>query len=326
MNKLKTTFAGLQLKNPISAGSSNRTNSAQHNLKLEEAGVGAIVLKSLFEENIARQTDKYTDDSMHTEGMDYLQGYLRANELNEYVNLIKESKSLCAVPIIASINCFSSGEWSEFATIIEEAGADAIELNIMSLQTSVEYNDGVHEQTHVDIVRSVREHVKLPIIGKLGANITNPVKLVNRLMANGANGVVLFNRMYQTDINIDTMEYSAGHVLSSEADLSLPLRWVAITSSKVRQIDYALSGGVHSSADVVKSLLAGASAVEVCSALYEQGNEWVAKALGEVEQWQSKNGFASTAEYCGKMSAKDDGNAEKLLRTQFLKYFGGYEK
>lgn len=321
MENLKTEFAGLKLRNPIIIGSCGRTAKAQNNKILEDAGAGAIVLKSMFEENILMQVQGMSDDSFHTEAADYMHGYLRSNMLQEYLELIRASKRMCTIPIIASINCYSSGEWADFASQIEQAGADALELNVMSIRTSKDYRDGEFEQEHIDIFSSVRKSVRIPIIVKLGSNLSNPVSLAERLHAYGAAGVVLFNRFYQTDIDIEKMEYASGSVFSNESDLCTPLRWAGIVSASVRNLDVAVSGGVHDGAAVIKSILAGASAVEVCSAIYLNGEKWIGDALEQVSQWQERHGFGSVSEYCGRMNAGTAENASRLERTQFLKYF-----
>lgn len=325
MKTLSTTFAGLALKNPIIAASSSNTNNPSHNLALEEAGVGAIVLKSLFEEDIIRQCESLQDEADHTEAADYLEQYLRSDALSKYVSLIEESKKLCSVPIIASINCFSAGDWVEFATLVERAGADALELNIMSIVSDANYTDGTLEESYVDIVKAVVAKTSIPVIVKLGSNLSNPCAMTSRLMAHGAKAVVMFNRMFQPDIDIQKMEYCPGHILSSEQDLALPLRWVAITSAAVKQIDVALSGGVQDGKDVIKAILAGASAVEVCSALYRSGNSWIAQALEDIAQWQESKGYDSIDEIRGMMAAKSDEQKNKLSRTQFVKHFGSFK-
>ena len=213
MTDLKTTFAGLQLKNPIIISSSGLTNSAGKNKKLAEAGAGAIVLKSLFEEQIFIEADQLKDPT-YSEGNDYLAEYIREHKLSEYLELIKESKKVCDIPIIASINCYTDSEWINFAKQIEEAGADALEINILALQSDVQYKYGSFEQRHIDILSHIKRVVKLPVIMKLGDNLTNPVTLIDQLYANGAAAVVLFNRFYQPDINIENMEHMSGEIFS----------------------------------------------------------------------------------------------------------------
>ena len=269
MATLETTFAGLKLKNPIIISSSGLTDSAAKNQKLYEAGAGAIVLKSLFEEQIMMEADWLGDPNMYPEGSDYLVGYIREHKLGEYLNLIKETKKVCDIPVIASINCYQDADWIEFARKIEEAGADALEVNILALQTDIQYAYGSFEQRHIDILSHIRKTVNIPVIMKLGDNLTNPIALIDQLYANGAAAVVMFNRFYQPDIDIEKMAQSAGSVFSTDADLSKSLRWIGIASAAVSKLDYAASGGIHAPEGVVKAILAGASAVEICSALYQ---------------------------------------------------------
>ena len=203
MATLETTFAGLKLKNPIIISSSGLTDSAAKNQKLYEAGAGAIVLKSLFEEQIMMEADWLGDPNMYPEGSDYLVGYIREHKLGEYLNLIKETKKVCDIPVIASINCYQDADWIEFARKIEEAGADALEVNILALQTDIQYAYGSFEQRHIDILSHIRKTVNIPVIMKLGDNLTNPIALIDQLYANGAAAVVMFNRFYQPDIDIE---------------------------------------------------------------------------------------------------------------------------
>jgi dihydroorotate dehydrogenase (fumarate) len=174
-------------------------------------------------------------------------------------------------------------------------------------------------------LKAVHDKIKIPIIVKLGANLTNPVNVVKRLKAYGAAGVVMFNRPYQIDIDIEQMEYSSAKVVSQPSDLVNPLRWVGITSAAVKGISYALSGGVHSGAAVVKSLLAGASAVEVCSAIYREGNGWINAALAFTEEWCRRHDYQAIDEFRAMMSAKYADNADSLERMQFMRYFGGWK-
>ena len=171
MTDLKTTFAGLSLRNPIIISSSGLTNSAGKNKRLAEAGAGAIVLKSLFEEQIMLEADQLKDPAFYPEASDYLEEYIREHKLAEYLTLIKESKKECSIPIIASINCYSDSEWVDFAKQIQEAGADALEINILALQSDVQYTYGSFEQRHIDILRHIKQTVTIPVIMKLGDNL-----------------------------------------------------------------------------------------------------------------------------------------------------------
>ena len=325
MATLKTTFAGLELRNPIIVSSSGLTDSAEKNQKFYEAGVGAIVLKSLFEEQIMLEADWLGDPNMYPEGSDYLVEYVRQHKLSEYLELIKDTKKVCPIPVIASINCYQDAEWVGFAQQMEAAGADAIEINILALQTDMQYNYGSFEQRHIDILRHIKKTIKIPVIMKLGDNLTNPVALIDQLYANGAAAVVLFNRFYQPDINIEKMEHISGEIFSNASDLAIPLRWIGIASAVVDKIDYAASGGVANAESVVKAILAGASAVEVCSAVYLNTNAFIGEANRFLSAWMERKGFENIAQFKGKLNIKDIKGVNTFERTQFLKYFGKKE-
>ncbi len=327
--KLNTTFAGIALSNPIIVASCSLTGSAKSNQLFAEAGVGAIVLKSLFEEDITRESAALEESAaQHTEAADYMQSYLASHALSSYMELIKESKSLCgATPIIASINCHTEGEWTNYAEAIEASGADALELNVMSLDSSPMTEDGELERKYISIAQAVTAVTSIPVIIKLGSMLSNPVSLTSRLMACGVKGVVMFNRLYQTDIDIDTMSYTRGEVLTTASNFAAPLRFVAITSAAVPNASLALSGGVQSGECIIKALLAGASAVEVCSTLYREGTnvkEWVAAAKSRITEWQEAQGYSSIEEYSGTMNNSCDEHKDEVMRSQFLKYFGQY--
>lgn len=325
MADLKTTFAGLTLKNPVIISSSGLTNSAAKNAKLEAAGAGAIILKSLFEEQIMMEADRLRNPSYYAEGSDYLAEYIRSHQLAEYLELIKESKKACTIPVIASINCYSDSEWVDFAKQIEEAGADALEINILALQSEVQYAYGSFEQRHIDILQHVKKTIQIPVIMKLGDNLTNPVTLIDQLYANGAAAVVLFNRFYQPDIDIEKMEQTSGQVFSCPADFGRSLRWIGIASAQVNKLDYALSGGTHKPEDVVKAILAGASAVEICSAIYQNTNSFINEANRFLGTWMERKGFERISQFKGKLNAQDVEGINTFERTQFLKYFSNKE-
>lgn len=324
MSDLRTNFAGLELKNPIIVSSSGLTNSAEKNKKLEEAGAGAVVLKSIFEEQIMLQAQQMQNPEF-SEGSDYLGAYIRSHSLNEYISLIRETKKICSIPVIASINCFSDTEWVEFARTMELAGADALELNILAIQTEPIYKYGSFEQQHINTLSDIKKQVNIPIIVKLGSNLTNPVALINQLYANGAEAVVLFNRFYQPDINIDKMEYTSGEVFSHPGDIATSLRWIGISSAAVDQIDYAASGGISTGADLIKVILAGASAAEICSTIFLNGKERIRYILENALCWMQEKGYDQINQFKGLMNARQFKGINTYERTQFLKYFGEKE-
>ena len=324
MKRLETNFAGLHLRNPFIVSSCNLTNTPEKNKRWEDAGAGAVVLKSLFEEEIEAEAD-WMQEGAHAEEWDYLKTYQRAHRLKEYLKLVRETKAVCTIPVIASINCFRLTEWTEFAKQIEQAGADALELNIMSVCSEVDEEYGAFERRHVEIVKKIKETISIPVIVKLGKNLTNPLLLVHQLYANGASGVVMFNRMVSPDIFLKDMTYVKGEILGSPSDLYESLRWVGLASHKVPNLSYAISGGVADGASIVKSLLVGASVVEVCSALYREGTGVVKNMLSYVEEWMEANGYERISDFKGMMNAGKTGGGTAFERSQFFKTFGKYE-
>ncbi len=327
-NKITTSFAGLKLANPIIAASCSLTGTATANAALAAAGIGAIVLKSLFEEDIIRESAALSLDAAHCEAAAYMEAYMGCEALGQYISLIKESKAACGnTPIIASINCANAGQWVDYARAIEAAGADALEINIMTLGTDAMASDGELENRHIAIAKQVSAAAELPIIMKLGAQMSNHTSLISRLEACGISGFVLFNRAYPLDIDIEKMEYTHGAILSGSGDISTPLRHIAIASAASPKASLALSGGVQGGKDIVKAILAGAAVVEVSSALYRAENrtEWVAEAIECLSAWQAAHGYESIEQMRGVMNQKNDAHSDSVTRTQFLKHFGTFK-
>lgn len=320
MKKLETSFAGLTLKNPFIVSSCSLTNTAQRNKKWEDAGASAVVLKSLFEEEIEAELAKAQQDG-HSEELDYLQSYYRAHRLENYLQLIKDTKQVCSIPVIASINCYRSSDWTSFARHIEEAGADALELNIMSICSSLNDSYGAYEQEHINILKQVKSALNIPVIVKLGRNFTNCVPLIDQLYANGAAAVVLFNRMVAFDINIEKLSYAQGNALGQSNDLSEVLRWTGLVSARVPRLDIAASGGVTDGASLVKALLAGASAVEVCSALYWNGAGCIQDMLHFLQEWMERHDYQSVSQFRGLLNARKENALDMFERTQFFKNY-----
>ena len=308
MATLKTTFAGLELRNPIIVSSSGLTDSAEKNQKF-------------YEEQIMLEADWLGDPNMYPEGSDYLVEYVRQHKLSEYLELIKDTKKVCPIPVIASINCYQDAEWVGFAQQMEAAGADAIEINILALQTDMQYNYGSFEQRHIDILSHIKKTVRIPIIMKLGDNLTNPIALIDQLYANGAAAVVLFNRFYQPDIDIEKMKQISGNVFSTGADLVKALRWIGIASAAVNKLDYAASGGIHSPEGIVKAILAGASAVEICSAFYQNSYALVGEYIHFLNLWMDRKGMENIPQFKGMLNVNDLNGVNTFERTQFMKYF-----
>jgi len=288
MIDIRTQYAGLSLRNPIIVGSSGLTNHIERIKEYEKAGAGAIVLKSLFEEQIEIQSHRMQLQSDYPEAADYIHEYVKANQVHTYLDLIYEAKKTCSIPIIASINCSKISVWTEFAMQIEKAGADAIELNVFFLDTDLTHDYDATRDLYVKILRRVKEVVSIPIIMKIGKAFNNVPALVHILKVNGADRIVLFNRFYQPDIDINKMQFVSGNVFSNHAELSDTLRWTAIVSGKIPDINISSSTGVHDWEDVIKCLLAGASTVQICSTVYNHGTEIIPQMIIGLEEWMTQ--------------------------------------
>lgn len=324
MAKLTTDYLGLELKNPIIVGSSSLTNSVEKIKEIEEAGAGAVVLKSLFEEQILHEANLQIHSSVgsdHPEAIEYIQNYNRDNSVEEYLQLIKDAKKEIEIPIIASINCFSSDEWIAFAKKIEEAGADALELNIYILNLDKNSEAAKYEELYFKLIKEVTATIKIPVSVKLSPYFSNLLQIVDKLYAFGAKGVVLFNRFYEPDVDIDKLSLTTSNILSSPSDIRKSLRWVAIISGKVEKINIASSTGVHDGDAVIKQLLVGAQAVQICSTVYKNGTKVVGEMLTKLEEWMKQKEFESIDEFRGMMSYKNMNNPALYERVQFMKHF-----
>jgi dihydroorotate dehydrogenase (fumarate) len=328
MADLRTSYMGLELKNPIIVGSSGLTNSLEKVKEIEKLGAGAVVLKSLFEEQINFQVNKSVaqSDSLYAypEAQDYISNYTRDNSVTEYLQLIRDCKNTVEIPVIASINCVSSSEWISFARKMQEAGADALELNIFILPSDPKRSAEQNEQVYFDIAMAIVKEVTIPVALKISYYFSGFSKTALKLSWTGIKGMVLFNRFFSPDIDIDNFEVTATNVFSVPEEISLSLRWVAVLSDRLH-CDIAASTGVHDGAGVVKQLLAGAKAVQIASTLYKNGTGIIPEMIKFIEEWMEKHNFKSTSDFIGKMSYKESENPAPYERVQFMKHFAGIE-
>ncbi|WP_282016247.1 dihydroorotate dehydrogenase-like protein [Marinifilum flexuosum] len=330
MINLETTYMGLPLKNPVIVSSSGLTNSVRKIKIIEEKGAGAVVLKSLFEEQITNEArhliSKDPTNVGYPEAEDYIQNYIKGNSVSNYLTLIKEAKEAVSIPIIASINCVSSSDWTHFAKEIEKAGADAIELNAFIVPNDRNMSSTKYEELYYDIFNAVKKEVNIPISMKLGMYFTNLFSVANRLNADGADSVVLFNRFYEPDIDIEDLKITSAEVLSNASDIRRSLRWVGMLSDKIKGLDISASTGIHSGEAAIKQLLAGAKTVQICSTVYEHGFDQVTKILEEISAWMTRKEFKSIEEFRGKLSYGNIPDSALYERAQFMKYFSNNEK
>lgn len=328
MANLTTTYLGLRLKNPIIAASSGLTDSVEKIIDLEKKGIGAVVLKSLFEEEIVMEME----EKMHQmtsrpfyfpETYDYMDEEEKEDSVRKYLSLIKETKANVKIPIIASINCVSSQKWTYLAKEIEEAGADAIELNLFMLPSDFERSSEENERVYKEIVDEVKKSTHLPLSVKISFYASNLGNKIMKLADTGVKGIVLFNRFYNFDFDIDTFHITSHNILSNPDDYSLSLRWIAIMAERV-DIDLAASTGIHNGRTMIKQLLAGAKAVEIASTLYKNGNDHIGKMLSDLEEWMNRNNFKTLDDFVGKMSQSKNANPAAFERVQFMKHFSHF--
>lgn len=325
MINLATNYLGITLKNPLIVGSSGLTAHIEKIVKAEDAGAGAVVLKSLFEEQIALEAADMLGEADYPEADDYILAYARNNNVSNYLNLIREACAKLSIPVIASINCISGADWIDFARKIEEAGAHALELNIHSVPVErIETGEQV-EGRLVQIVKSVCAAIKIPVAVKISYNFSNVLSFADRLKAAGARGIVMFNRFYEPDIDIDNLSFRAAEVFSSPSELRHVLRWVGIVSSRVHQIDISASTGIHDSAALVKVLLAGAATGQMCTVLYKSGFSAISQALEGLEKWMKAHGYSNLDDFRGIMSYRNIPNPAIYERAQFMKYYSSME-
>lgn len=324
MLKLETNYLGLTLKSPLIVSSSGLTNSVEKIVKYEALGAGAVVLKSLFEEQINFESGIYVEEGLSPEAHDYITAYSQSNAIEEYLRIIENAKKAVSIPVIASINCRSVSKWISFAKEIQDAGADALELNVFFVASDKEQTSEKLENLYNDMIVKVKQVTSLPLAVKLGYHFTNLPRIVNNLYVRGAKGVVLFNRFYEPDIDIENLKITSSGVFSSPADIRQSLRWVGIISDKVEKIDVAASTGIHSGEAVIKQILAGAKAVQICSVLYKKGDDQLRVILDELENWMNRKGYKSLDAFRGKLNYSSIPDPSLYERSQFMKYFSNY--
>ncbi len=328
MANIETKYMGLALSSPVIVGSSGLTNSLDNIKEFAARGAGAVVLKSLFEEQIrleiAHTSAHDITANYYPEAQDYITNYSRNHRVEEYLKLIRDAKKAVNIPIIASINCTSAEEWTSFARKIEEAGADALELNIFVMPSDPTHGGEQNEKMYFTILEEVKKLITIPIALKISYYFSGLAKTALKLSWAGAKGIVLFNRFYSPDINIDTMKVVATNVFSTPDEISTSLRWVAVLSDRL-YCDICASTGVHDSSGLIKQLLAGAKAVQIASTLYKNGFDRINEMNGGLSKWMDKHGFAKTEDFIGKMSFKKVENPGAYERVQFMKHFAGIE-
>lgn len=324
MADLHTTYMGLPLTSPLIVSSSSLTQTAEKVQQCEAAGAGAVVLKSLFEEQIEADIDAGSGGTEHTEAMDYLRQMQTDAGMTAYTRLVAQAKGAVSIPVIASINAVSRDWWEDHVTALQDAGADALELNIALMPAEYTRREEQIQQFYVDVVTAVCKQVSIPVAVKIGPQFTSLPAMVDALAWAGASAVVLFNRFYQFDINIEKMLLTSASPFSTSADLAAPLRWISLIAGKGKA-ELAASSGVHTGADAIKTILAGAQAVQVCSALYRNGVNHLESIRKDMESWMDRHSFTDIAQFRGKLSHKKSETPAEFERIQYIKALVGVE-
>lgn len=322
MARLSTRYMGLKLPSPIIASSSSLTANVSSIKRAVDAGAGAVVLKSLFEEQIEHDSGaEEVDVAVHPEAEAYVRQMGKHLGPERYLELIAETRREVSVPVIASVNCVTNKWWGNYAEQIQAAGADGIELNTAIMPQSGETPEAI-ENRYTRIIEKVRRSVAIPLAVKIGPYFTSLPRFTVALREAGAAAIVIFNRFYQFDIDIRKQELAAGYQYSSPNELHTTLRWTSILSGSTG-CDIASSTGVHDGEAVIKLLLAGADAVQVCSVLYKNGMQSISEMLSTLTSWMGQNNFASIDEFRGKLSQSRSAQPEAYERLQYIKALTG---
>lgn len=312
---------GLELKNPLIVGSCGLTNSIESIRDLADNGAGAIVLKSLFEEQILLAIRKASIETygQHAETNDYIHYFERKQIVENYLRLIENVKKTVEIPIIASINCQTNKEWPVFAKQIEDAGADGLELNIFILPCKIGEKYAITEERYFSILREVKKYIKIPVAIKLGYHFTNLANTLYELSKGKVDALVLFNRFYNTDIDLEKEQVISGNAYSSPQDYLIPLRWIAMLSNEL-ECDLCASTGIHDGTSAIKQILAGAKTVQMVSVLYEHKPEYLTTTLQTISNWMKKKNYSSLADFRGKLCQANIETPEFYERVQFMQY------
>jgi len=322
---LSVSYLGLKIKNPVVVGSSGITSNIENLKKIQESGAGAVVLKSIFEEEIYHEyrsilEKEQQENTPDYEYLDYYDYKIKDDNVKKYLSLIEAAKKELDIPVIASYNCVSDWEWTFFAKKLEEAGADAIEVNMFMLASDFSKTCENVEDTYLKQIEKIRSSVKIPVSVKLSYYYADLASFVKRVSETGVDGIVLFNRFFHPDFDIDKFEVVPSNILSQPSDLAISLRWISILSGRV-DCSLIASTGVHDGASVIKEILAGADAVQTVSTLYKNGIGYVSQMLDDLKTWMEKHNFEKIDDFKGKMSQVNSPNPAEYERVQFMRYF-----
>ncbi len=326
---LETNYMGIPLANPLIPSASPMTGDLDSIRRLEDAGAAAIVLPSLFEEQLRHDAEELVHHLDHaTDSYGEALTYFPANDEfaigpEEYLKHVDEAKRATRIPVIASLNGSTTGGWTDYAREMEKAGADAIELNIYRIAADIDVSGPDVEQSYIDILSAVRSAVNIPVAVKLGPYFSSMANMAKRLDDAGADALVLFNRFYQPDIDLEVIEVVPNVVLSNSHEMRLPLRWIAILHGRI-QASLAATTGVHTANDAIKMTMAGADAIQIASALLRRGSRAITEILDGMRQWMEENEYESLEQMKGSLSQKSCPDPSAFERANYMRALQRY--
>ena len=327
MVDLSVKYMGFKLRSPLILGSCALTKDIDKLKQAEEAGFGAVVLKSIFEEEIRNEVNAVVEDDtalMYRQAYDYMVQYQEMASSSKYLDLIKDATEKLSIPVIASVNCASPSGWTKYAKMIQDAGAKALEINYFILPANFENSADYYYDSYMELVENLKNTITIPFALKVSTYFTDMAYFLQKLSYTGISSLVIFNRFHAPDINIDKLEFSSTNSLGNEFELSNTLRWTGLLSGLLR-CDLSATTGVHDSKGLIKLLLAGANSVQAASVFYQKGIGYGSTMLIEMKDWMEKHGYNSVDDFRGLMSYKKVANPDSYFRIQFMKHMAGIE-
>ncbi|MBR4535252.1 MAG: dihydroorotate dehydrogenase-like protein [Bacteroidales bacterium] len=327
MVDLSVKYMGFKLRSPLILGSCALTKDIDKLKQAEEAGFGAVVLKSIFEEEIRNEVNAVVEDDtalMYRQAYDYMVQYQEMASSSKYLDLIKDATEKLSIPVIASVNCASPSGWTKYAKMIQDAGAKALEINYFILPANFENSADYYYDSYMELVENLKNTITIPFALKVSTYFTDMAYFLQKLSYTGISSLVIFNRFHAPDINIDKLEFSSTNSLGNEFELSNTLRWTGLLSGHLR-CDLSATTGVHDSKGLIKLLLAGANSVQAASVFYQKGIGYGSTMLIEMKDWMEKHGYNSVDDFRGLMSYKKVANPDSYFRIQFMKHMAGIE-
>lgn len=328
MINIETNFMGLKLKNPIIVASSKLTSTVENIIECESSGASAVIVKSLFEEQIQSDQNGMVgdyDSSAYSDAWDFFQNSSEDYYVDQYIKLIEDAQKSVSIPVIPSLNCVSSGNWIEYAQRLENCGAKALELNLYILPSDASKQSADVESTYLSIIKEIKKKITIPVALKLGSHFSAMANTLKTFSDDlGVEGLVLFNRFYRSDFNIEKIKLVPGKVFSDPTEMALSLQWIALMSGELKA-DLVATTGVHTGTDLIKQLLAGAKAVEICSTIYQNGFEQINSMIDELKDWMQRHEFANISEFNGLLCQERSSHPENFERAQYVKALVGIQ-